>query len=263
MHLGFLQYSPVFGDKKANLERVGEMLCLERDALIVLPELSFTGYLFKDKEELDSVAEEVGGVTVEYLIPIARDNNLSIVFGMPERVGERVYNSACLLSPDGRVRTYRKAHLFDREKLIFTPGETGFPLFDIEICGIKVRLGLLICFDWIFPEPWRILALKGAQIIAHPANLVLPYCQDAMITRVIENRVFIITANRTGEERGVRFTGASQVVRPGGERLIQVGGEVEGLWTVECDPTEAKDKKVTERNDIFADRREDLYKKRE
>ena len=84
-----------------------------------------------------------------------------------------------------------------------------------------------------------------------------------MITRAIENRVFIITANRTGEERGVRFTGASQVVRPGGERLIQVGGEVEGLWTVECDPTEAKDKKVTERNDIFADRREDLYKKRE
>lgn len=263
MRLGFLQYSPVLGDKSVNLKRVKEMLSDEKDALIVLPELCFTGYLFKTKKEVWSLAEEIESPTVEYLTPIARDNNLFLVFGMIERVGERLYNSACLLSPDGSLKIYRKAHLFDREKLFFRPGNTEFPVFDIEISGIRVKLGLLICFDWIFPEPWRILALKGVHLIAHPANLVLPYCQSAMITRAIENRIFIITANRTGEERGVRFTGCSQVVRPDGEILIRVGKEVQGVWTVDCDPTEAANKKVTERNDIFRDRREDLYKKRE
>jgi predicted amidohydrolase len=259
MQVGFLQYSPIFGDKRGNLKRVREMLSGEKDAFIVLPELCFTGYVFKDKKEVETLAEEAVGPTVEYLTPIARDNNLYLVFGMAERVGKRLYNSSCLLSPKGETRIYRKAHLFDKEKIFFTPGDTGFPIFDVEINGFQVKVGLLICFDWIFPEPWRILALKGAQIMAHSTNLVLPYCQDAMVTRATENRVFIITANRTGEERGVRFTGRSQVVGPKGNILIRVGERVQGIWTVEFDPEEAKDKMVTERNDIFNDRRDDLY----
>ncbi|PIP13739.1 MAG: hypothetical protein COX49_01385 [bacterium (Candidatus Stahlbacteria) CG23_combo_of_CG06-09_8_20_14_all_40_9] len=260
MRVGFLQYSPVFGDKKGNLERVGEMLSREKDALIVLPELCFTGYVFEDKKELDTLAEEAIGPTVECLTPIAKDNNLFLVFGMAERVGERLYNSSCLLSPKGEIKMYRKAHLFNMEKTLFAPGDTGFPVFDIEINGVQAKVGLLICFDWIFPEPWRILALKGAQIIAHSTNLVLPYCQDAMITRAIENRIFIITANRTGEERGLRFTGRSQAVKPTGKILIRVGEESQGVWTVECDPLEAQNKMVTEKNDVLGDRREDLYK---
>jgi len=182
------------------------------------------------------------------------------VFGMAERVGERLYNSSCLLSPEGEIKIYRKAHLFNKEKSFFTPGDTGFPVFDVTIGSNQVKVGLLVCFDWIFPEPWRILALKGAQIIAHSTNLVLPYCQDAMITRAIENRVFIITTNRTGEERGLRFTGRSQAVKPTGKILIRVGEESQGVWTVECDPLEAQNKMVTERNDIFQDRRKDLYR---
>jgi len=260
MRVGFLQYSPVFGDKKANLTRVEKMLSGEKDALIVLPELCFTGYVFKDRKELDKLAEEAVGPTVEYLAPITKDNNLFLVFGMAERVGERLFNSSCLLSPEGEIKMYRKAHLFNMEKTLFASGDTGFPVFDIEINGVQAKIGLLICFDWIFPEPWRILALKGAQIIAHSTNLVLPYCQDAMITRAIENRVFIITTNRMGEEREVTFTGRSQVVRPDGRILIRVGEESQGVWTVECDPEEAKNKMVTERNDIFQDRREDLYR---
>lgn len=82
MRVGFLQYSPVFGDKKANLTRVGKMLSRERDALIVLPELCFTGYVFKDRKELDTLAEEAVGPTVDYLIPIVKDNNLFLVVGM-------------------------------------------------------------------------------------------------------------------------------------------------------------------------------------
>jgi predicted amidohydrolase len=79
-----------------------------------------------------------------------------------------------------------------------------------------VKVGMMICFDWIFPESARTLALKGAQIIAHPSNLVLSYCQQAMFTRAVENRVFTITANRTGTEingdKELYFTGKSVIV---------------------------------------------------
>ncbi len=259
MRIGVLQYSPIFGNKEGNHARVLEMLSGERDALIVLPELCFTGYVFKNKEELKELSEEINGPTVERLSEIARTNNLFLAFGIAEKVGERLYNSSFLLSPDGSVEVYRKAHLFNTEKLFFTPGDTGFPVFDVKLGRSRARIGLLVCFDWIFPEPWRILALKGAQIIAHSTNLVLPYCQDAAITRAIENRLFIATSNRTGEEHGLRFTGISQIVSPKGKIMVRLGERIEGVWTVECDIEEANDKMVTERNDIIADRREDLY----
>jgi predicted amidohydrolase len=121
----------------------------------------------------------------------------------------------------------------------------------------------MICFDWRFPEVARVLALGGADVIAHPSNLVHPYCQDAMITRAIENRVFIATANRFGEERvgdvTVRFTGRSQIVSPRGERLVTMGSDEEGVRVATVEPEEARDKRVTARNDLFADRRVDLW----
>jgi len=92
--------------------------------------------------------------------------------------------------------TYRKIHLFYKEKLYFAPGENPPKVFNVN----GVNIGVMICFDWIFPETARTLSLQGAELIAHPANLVLPYCQNAMITRSIENRVFTATANRVGSE---------------------------------------------------------------
>jgi len=121
----------------------------------------------------------------------------------------------------------------------------------------------MICFDWRFPEVARLLALRGAEVIAHPSNLVLPYCQDAMITRSIENRVFTVTANRTGSESvdgtTLRFTGRSQIVSPKGERLAAMDETEEGVRIVTIDPTAARDKRATPRNDLFADRRTDLW----
>jgi predicted amidohydrolase len=119
----------------------------------------------------------------------------------------------------------------------------------------------MICFDWIFPEMTRVLALKGAQVILHPANLVLPYCQDAMVTRSIENRVFTATANRIGTERGVSFSGLSQITNFKGNRLIQMDGESIGVASVEIDPELAKNKSITKRNDIFKDRQPSIYKR--
>jgi predicted amidohydrolase len=123
-------------------------------------------------------------------------------------------------------------------------------------------MGLMICFDWFFPESMRALALAGAQIVLHPANLVLPHCPQAMITRCLENRVFAATADRVGEETGgtgsLRFIGQSQIVSPRGDLLHRLGAE-EGEAVVDVRPAEADDKRLSSGNDLFAERRPEFY----
>ena len=129
----------------------------------------------------------------------------------------------------------------------------------------KAKIGIIICFDWIFPEAARILALKGADIICHPANLVLPYAQRAMLARSVENRVYTVTANRLGfEKRGgdsFKFTGGSQVTSPSMEVLISGSTDREEARVVEVDLSKARNKSITEKNDIFKDRRPEIYVK--
>jgi len=121
------------------------------------------------------------------------------------------------------------------------------------------RIGIMICFDWFFPEVARYLAVKGADIICHPANLVLPYCPQAMITRCIENRVFAVTANRIGMEDSseglLTFIGTSQVLGTKGEILYRASSDREEAIVVEIDPGNARNKHVTAVNHIFDDRR--------
>jgi predicted amidohydrolase len=168
-----------------------------------------------------------------------------------------LYNSAVAFSGGYFQGTYRKLHLFDEESNWFSAGDSEPPVFQYG----EHRLGIMICFDWAFPEMARVLALKDAQIILHPANLVLPYCQNAMITRSIENRVFTATANRVGEERGLKFSGASQITNPKGDLLIQMPVQGEGVAFVDIDPSEADDKMITKNNHVLQDRRPDAYRK--
>ena len=231
------------------------------EATVVLPELFNTGYLFRNVEEVKKLAESaVSGYTVTELKKVAVGQNLNLVFGMAEAKNRKFYNSSVLITSKGKVHTYQKVHLFDREKLFFQTGTRSFAPVAVE----QGKLGMMVCFDWFFPEVTRILALGGAQVICHPSNLVLPWCQDAMITRCIENRVFAITANRIGtEKRGVHqltFTGKSQIVSPKGEVLVSAGDRSESLNIVEIDPAEALDKQVTPNNDLFKDRKPALYK---
>jgi predicted amidohydrolase len=127
----------------------------------------------------------------------------------------------------------------------------------------SVKIGMLVCFDHFFPEASRSLALHGAQIICHPSNLVMVHAHTNSITRAVENRVFWILANRTGSEtlgkRTLAFNGRSQIVAPDGRVLGRAGPDSDELLIVEIDPAEALDKKVTPRNDLFLDRRTDLY----
>jgi predicted amidohydrolase len=259
--IGFCQLRPNFGRVKDNVNAALSMLSRVEDATIVLPELFNIGYLFRNMEEVKKLAEStVSGYTVTELKKVAKRKNLTLVFGMAEAKARKYYNSSVLITSAGKVHVYQKAHLFDREKLFFQPGMKTFTPVNVD----GVKLGMMICFDWVFPEVARVLALNGTQIICHPSNLVLPWCQDAMRTRCIENRVFAITANRIGTEKGgqvsMSFTGKSQIVDPSGEVLVSAGERSETIKTIEIDPEMALDKHVTPSNDIFKDRRVAQYK---
>jgi predicted amidohydrolase len=261
LKIGFLQLRPKFGAVKENVGAAKSLLKNINDAIVVLPELFNTGYLFRSKEELVRLAESVTrGYTVAEMKKLAKTKNLTIVFGIAEKKARKYYNTAVLVTGKGTVHTYQKTHLFDREKLFFDSGEAAYAVHTVE----GARIGMMVCFDWIYPEVTRILALRGAQIICHPSNLVLPYCQEAMRTRSLENRVFTVTANRIGtEKRGAYsliFTGNSQIVDPKGEVLASAGERSESLKIVEVDIEEANDKMVTPNNDVFKDRKVALYK---
>lgn len=262
---GFYQFKPVFGEIRRNVEsvlkRLNEINRGEAD-LIVLPELFNSGYQFVSRREVSELSEGIpDGFTTGRLREFARDKNLWLVAGLPERSGKAFYNSAVLVGPKGTVATYRKIHLFYEEKLWFKAGANRFRAYNIG----KARIGMMVCFDWFFPEAARSLALAGAEIICHPSNLVLPHCPDAMVTRCLENRVFAITANRFGsEERGGRerltYIGQSEIVDPQGRILFRAHRSRELLKILEFDPREARRKRINRYNELMRDRRTDLYR---
>ena len=174
MRIGFYQFAPHHGKKELNLKRVESALQQTNADLVVLPEMCLTGYLFGSRAELAESAEPVpDGPSCDHLSKVCRESNAELVFGIAEKAGDRLYNSAVLLTPHGDVHVYRKSHLFLDEKDFFAPGDMPFPVFDVD----GVRIGMLVCFDYFFPEAARILALNGAQIICHPSNLVLDFAQ--------------------------------------------------------------------------------------
>lgn len=261
MKIAFLQYEISFGERLANQRYVDSLLGNEHFDLLVLPELAFTGYLMQSKPRAIELAEEFDrGPSFDFVHELAEVHDGAVVFGFPERVGDNVYNSAAMVCPDGAAFLYRKTHLFDLEKLWAEPGDTGFNVFEFR----DARIGIMICYDWLYPESARTLMLKGADIICHPSNLVLPHCQDAMITRCLENRVFAITSNRTGTEKQgdaeLRFTGRSQIIGYKGNVLARADEANQGLRVTVIDPMLARDKRITPHNDLLADRRADLYK---
>ena len=254
--IGVVQNSPKFLKAKDNIaDALSLMERLDAD-LWVLPELFASGYNFKTKAEAAKCAEPADGPLAKLLQAWTAKHGCAVVAGFPEKAGGKLYNSA-LFAAGPRTRAYRKTHLFGNEKRFFAPGDTGFWVESVK--GVPV--GVMICFDWFFPESARTLALKGAQVIAHPANLVLPWGPEGMKIRSLENRVFSATANRVGLERGLRYIGNSQVVAPNGGLLARLGDHDVRACVVEIDPWTAKDKKVHPANDLFEDRRPAMYKR--
>ena len=261
MKVAIVQNRPEFGKVQDNLNRIEETLAGKSADLFVLPELFATGYRFKNMDEAHQFAEPVpSGMTSSFLLSLAKKNNAHFIAGLVEIEGDRIYNSSVILGAKGFIGRYRKIHLFDTEKSCFYTGTDAPPVFDLD--GVKV--GVMICFDWRFPETARSLALKEADIIAHPSNLVLPHCPQAMITRCLENRIFAITADRVGEEERIpgeklTFIGQSQVVDPDGNILVRASETAEEVHIIEIDLEKARDKYLNAKNEIFKDRRPDLY----
>ncbi|MFN3597264.1 MAG: nitrilase-related carbon-nitrogen hydrolase [Rubricoccaceae bacterium] len=270
MFLSIFQDDFQRGAVEANIERVAAALSGAGEAdLIVLPELFASGYYFEDPAEAHALAEPVpDGLTCRALEAWARQTGATIVAGLPERSADgRCYNSAVAVTPRGWLGTYRKTHLFYEETLHFAPGDTGFPVFTVtDRRGRSYRLGMMICFDWYYPEAARTLALGGADVIAHPSNLVLPHCPDSMPVRARENRVFTATANRIGTEANTRgtlsFIGRSRICGPHGDVLAEAGRDAAGWISAEIDPREARDKRLNPYNDLLAGRRPALYRLR-
>ncbi|RLB29437.1 MAG: carbon-nitrogen hydrolase [Deltaproteobacteria bacterium] len=258
MKIGFMQFSPLLGDALGTMKAIERLLsgCAGVD-LLVLPELCNSGYNFTSYEQAWDTSEAIeGGPFIAFLESKCSSHNMHIVSGLNERDGDVLYNSAVLIGPNGYIGTYRKLHLFLNERDFFQPGNAGLPVFDIGSC----TLGMLVCFDWIFPEVWRILALKGAEIICHPSNLVLPgFAQRAIPIHALFNRVYVVTANRIGTEEELTFTGVSIIADPRGDILAQASRAKEEVVVREIHIALARDKMMTPRNHVLNDRRPQEY----
>lgn len=262
VQLAALQFAPRFGEVECNLQRIEELSSGHRADVLVLPELCTTGYSFRDRTEVRALAEPYpDGPALQRLRALSARAGALVVAGYAEREGERLYNSAALFGAGEALGTYRKVHLFGFEREVFDPGDRGF----FVVRHHDIAVGAMVCFDWIFPEACRTLALRGAEVIAHPSNLVLPgWCQQAMRVRGLENRVFTITANRHGvEERAprpmLRFTGESQITDPQGRALVAAGAQGDAYIQMNVDVALARQKMLASGNDVFAERRPDTY----
>jgi predicted amidohydrolase len=260
------QLAPQLGDLEGNRARAAaaiEEAAAQGATLVVLPELCTSGYVFADADEARALAEPADGPTAAAWRELATRHSLVIVGGLCE-VDEdgALRNSAIVVDRDGLRAVYRKTHLWDREKLIFLAGDEPPPVVETD----AGRIGVAVCYDVIFFELLRGLALAGADVIAVPTNAPVlgPIAQPLAMELVVAmaaahiNRVHIAQADRTGDERGVSWVGASAIVDVTGELLA---GPLDGpgLLVAEIDPARARDKRWGERNDVLADRRPDLY----
>ena len=271
-----IQLDSQLGDVKHNRSRALEMI---REAgehgakLVVLPELSLSGFCYG--EDFTKVSEPIPGETTALVGQVAKNHGMYVVYGLPERgdVPGILYNSVALIGPDGRVQgKFRKLHVtlylhttdfLDEEREIFRPGNE-LPVFKTDIG----TLGMLICQDGDYPEPYRVLTLKGAEIITVSVNTPhgfeemwwKMYCAHAYM-----NGCFIITCNKVGEEHYTfqgkenvaRFFGGSYVAGPLGN-VIAKGGEKEEIVYANIDPKEVARARWSTK--LLRDYRPELYR---
>lgn len=255
---GILQFQPLLGENDINRRAVEHLLSEAGEAdLYLLPELANSGYNFRSMDEAHKTSEEIGNSPfIETLLRFASERGAHVVAGINENEGGKLYNTSVLIGPEGVIGKYRKVHLFVNEKDFFEPGDLGLPVFKVG----EIKMGMQICFDYLFAEAWRVLAIKGADIICHPSNLITQNAYRTLPGQALMNRVFILTANRIGTEDDLTFCGRSIAYAPDGAVLMEAGRTDEGVFTVEFDPLLARDKMVTVRNHAFNDRRPDQYK---
>lgn len=262
------QLAPKIGDLAYNrslTERAIRSAALRGAQVVVLPELVQSGYLFADRNEALALAETRDGPTLRLWQALARELNLVVVGGFCEYLADDdLANSAALIDAQGVRAVYRKAHLWDAEKEIFTAGSEAPPVIETD----HGRIGMLICYDLEFPEWVRLPALAGADLLCAPVNWPDgPRPQTERPAEVLRvqanasvNRLFIAACDRYGHERGVGWVQGSVIVDADGYPVAgpaEQGGEQILLATLNL--AEARNKRISERNDLHRDRRPHLY----
>jgi 5-aminopentanamidase len=264
------QLVPEFGAPAANRELTAGAIAAAaaRGAnVVVLPELVSSGYVFESKDEARACAEGADGETVSGWASLAARHGIVVVGGFCETADGELFNSAALVGPDGSRVIYRKAHLWDRERLWFIPGGDAPPVVTTPFG----RIAVMICYDLEFPEWVRLPALDGAQLLCAPVNwpdYPRPAGERAAeVTRVQAgagvNRMFIAACDRDGTERGVGWVSGSVIVDPDGFPLAgpaQPAGDTTMIFAA-CELGQALDKGVSPLGDIHGDRRPELYKR--
>ena len=266
MKIAVVQMDVKLFEKEQNLRRVLDWLEQAGRAgakLVVFPECALTGYCFRSRDEAWPVAETVPGPSTEKVAAAAKELGCTVVLGMLEREGDRLYNTAAVVTPQCILGSYRKLHLLclgvDR---FDSPGDKPYPVFDTP----AGRIGVNICFDCSFPESGRVVKLQGAQILAIPTNW--PLASDTWahtpIVRATENHLIVVAADRVGEERGFHFAGHSQIVDYEGRVLASAGESEETILYAEADPEAADRNRVVRvpgeyEFDRIAGRRPEMY----
>jgi N-carbamoylputrescine amidase len=265
-HIACAQYAVRDGDPDHNLDislRFIRQAAAEGAGLVILPELANSGCDLASRERARDLAENLpGGPTVEAWREEAEESAIHIVGGLLERDGDTLHNSAVLLGPETFGR-YRKAHLWDREKLVYEPGRE-LPVFDTPLG----RIGLLVCYDAWFPEAARALAVRGAQMICVPSNAPDDWIPESQrrgdltmldvhcIAAANANRLFVAAANRVGDG----YLGRSCIIDPTGGVLALAGASEERLVSVEVDLDRARrGKQLTELSHALEDRNPTAY----
>jgi predicted amidohydrolase len=264
--LSIVQFNPVWGNKPYNLQLIASLLQNIKADLIVLPELCTTGYSFLNHQEALTEGEDENGEGVALLRKLAIGQQAMIIAGFAEKNENQTYNAALVALPDNTFQIYRKTHLFYKETLCFEPGNSGFFVVDHPLVDCKV--GVMVCNDWRYPEAARSLALLGADIIACPSNLVSSLWGVGMPARALENKVYLAVANRGGTEmrlledgtkQTLTFNGGSVLYDFNGAPLVKAEKDECTVLTVQIDVQLTRDKSFNAYNNLFADRRPDMY----
>jgi predicted amidohydrolase len=224
--------------------------------LVVFPECMNNGYVWRDQAHSCSGSDTIPGPLTDAIAKICKELSVHVALGMSERDGDKVYNSAALIGPGGFIGKYQKNFLFDFDPIYFTFGTTGYPVFDTPLG----RLGMFICADARIPEGARALTMKGAEVLLHITNNTTHEQHELHEpARAHENEVWMVCADKAGQEEGLTYPGHSQVIHPDGTLLVQGSQCGHEIVYAEIDTDEVA--AVRQRADsLIRARRPDTYK---